>query len=1246
MANIRNIKSRICQLSPAAFQELCDALLSKKGYKHIYDYGMRAGTGKTTTGNPDSYCRLENGKYMFAAYTTQMTDIFSKLKEDIEKCLDPSLTGIECQDIEEIICCFTSSNLGAGNDQELHKLCEEKGAKLTILGIDEIASELLNYPSLCINHLGLSIDTGQILDYEDFITLNDSNGMSAPLSTTFQYREEKKAEIINSLNSNSIVIVTGKPGVGKTRLVLEVAKEYSETYKYQLLCVKSNQQGLYQDYILATEQKGSYLLFIDDANMLAELKTILDTALRKDCGNEVKIILTVRDYAKKDVISVAAEEADPAIIVIPPFSDEELKGFIKESLGIRNEDYLAQIITIAEGNPRIAYMAGRLAKKEQNLSSIHDVSGLFDKYYGKYLKDAIGDNDNLCFSAGVLSVVNAVILNDLHSLDGILTAYGISETSFKQNINILFRAEVVEIQCDQVAVMTDQSFANYMIYYVFFERKLLPFSDVLETGYIFFRNGIVGAISTIFSIFYSESSKDYCRQQVLKVWNKFQKNHVSCFDDFAKTFHIFNPIEGFKLAITSIRNIPDKEIEWSNIDFNTSKNYCAEAECLSYLTGYQNSDHMTEVLDILFEYCKKSPQALISGSEWLTSNYGIDLSSEKFEFHNECLISSYLLKKMQSENSIVSDFLCYQWGKYGLNFDFSLVDREKRGTYAYYHLMLHYSDFIAAFRQQCWQIILFLSGSDKWKDRILLFMKQYSKMIRNDVDPDIVKAETGDVMNVLNKLGNIRFGQYRVEYDLRCAWGKLNIPWNNSGRNSFSKQWQIYSILMDDCGNSMEPFQESKSNREQKIKEFGKNLRENEIGDVVTWVNEILEDPIVKEESFSISQSVELIVSQFDSDRKKEFLHSFVRNGSSISIRPFPVLASLTEAFDPQSIYPILEDNDFPQKNEWEFSFFEALPSEKITAEWAEEFLCFLKRDTDRDIKTSRERPLKFLEGFQKVKPGIFQTAAEIIYQKKSYSSLIVSVYFCSLFQECDFSPKELLVLFQGNLNLLQDIYFFMIGYSDIEDYNGVYLSEFLKLDNSWLHKYSDVFWTKLLSNSMNSKGRIQMLWRSEDYQHYFDYLFWHSPDQEKIQFIKEMAFSNAINAAEEDAVVKEHQENWIKHLVKDHSNSEEIVMIFKMIRELNEDYRRTAVETFLQVNSDIKMFRSIDLLPSSMTATDSFEPVYQEEINFLKSIYPLMSGSAFIDHRLLLQERIEHLEECIKEERIHTVYRKFYDKY
>ena len=38
-----------------AFQNLCDAYLSYKGYKNVYSLGMRTGTDKTAKGNPDTY---------------------------------------------------------------------------------------------------------------------------------------------------------------------------------------------------------------------------------------------------------------------------------------------------------------------------------------------------------------------------------------------------------------------------------------------------------------------------------------------------------------------------------------------------------------------------------------------------------------------------------------------------------------------------------------------------------------------------------------------------------------------------------------------------------------------------------------------------------------------------------------------------------------------------------------------------------------------------------------------------------------------------------------------------------------------------------------------------------------------------------------------------------------------------------------------------------------------------------------
>ena len=72
---------------------------------------MKSGTLKTTVGNPDTYFRNKNGKYVCVVYTTQQEGIFKKIKEDIEKCFDTTKTKLQINEIEEIVCCHTSSNL-------------------------------------------------------------------------------------------------------------------------------------------------------------------------------------------------------------------------------------------------------------------------------------------------------------------------------------------------------------------------------------------------------------------------------------------------------------------------------------------------------------------------------------------------------------------------------------------------------------------------------------------------------------------------------------------------------------------------------------------------------------------------------------------------------------------------------------------------------------------------------------------------------------------------------------------------------------------------------------------------------------------------------------------------------------------------------------------------------------------------------------------------------------------------------
>ena len=415
MSKVTAIENAIIQLGAGEFQKFCDTFLSKKEqYGAILGLGMKSGTLKTTKGNPDTYFRKENGKYVFVAYTTQQDNIFKKLKEDIEKCFDSEKTKLPIEDIEEIVCCHTSSNLSAGEDQKLHQICREKDIRLTIFGVDEIAQQVYRqYPSLAKDFLGISIDTNQIMSRNDFITLYDSNEMAAPLDTQFQGRENELPQVINAIRNNKIVIVHGPAGVGKTRIVLEAINVVAREDEFEMLCVKSNNLGLYDDLVATTEKPGKYLFFVDDANELSGLDQILQYISKEDQGYKVKVILTVRDYVKESVVRTARNYTVPQLISLTPFSDDEIKAFLDINMGITNDIYVNQIIKIAEGNPRIAFMAGKIAKDTRSLKAIHDATQVYEQYYASIIDTKLGANKDLCMTVGILAMVSAVMLDNI-----------------------------------------------------------------------------------------------------------------------------------------------------------------------------------------------------------------------------------------------------------------------------------------------------------------------------------------------------------------------------------------------------------------------------------------------------------------------------------------------------------------------------------------------------------------------------------------------------------------------------------------------------------------------------------------------------------------------------------------------------------------------------------------------------------------------------------------------------------------
>ena len=163
MSKLTDIKNRIDQMDGGAFQNLCDAYLSYKGYKNVYSLGMLTGTDKTAKGNPDTY-------FVFVMYTTQKSNFLEKAIEDIDKCFDPQKTGVSAGDIAEIIYCHTYGRLGPGDDQYLRQYCEKHGAVLTLIGLDQLGNDIFREcPILARDFLGISIDSGQILPMDMFV---------------------------------------------------------------------------------------------------------------------------------------------------------------------------------------------------------------------------------------------------------------------------------------------------------------------------------------------------------------------------------------------------------------------------------------------------------------------------------------------------------------------------------------------------------------------------------------------------------------------------------------------------------------------------------------------------------------------------------------------------------------------------------------------------------------------------------------------------------------------------------------------------------------------------------------------------------------------------------------------------------------------------------------------------------------------------------------------------------------------
>jgi hypothetical protein len=346
----------------------------------------------------------------------------------------------------------------------------------------------------------LPFTTKQVLPMAQWVAEYENTKWATPLSNQFYGRATELNNLLDSLSNAAITIVTGAGGVGKTRLCREAAQLFEANYpSFTTLCLSNKLESVFADLQLLAESDTDYLILIDDANRQNQHLQQLLYFLREPRKNTIKLLITVRDYAQ-NLVKDLCRDFGFNTIGIEKMSDEALTEILgSQDFGIKNLNYVRKIHALADGNPRLAIMAARVALTHQDIEKLNDAGEIFEHYFSTYLDDhAALKQPRLQKTLGLIGFFYVVNLDDADFCETLLSRFDLNLADFKDDVDLLENLELIDYSEDKNAIrVSEQNIGNYFFFRCFIRDGLLSFETLLKhyfsTHYKRFTEGVISA---------------------------------------------------------------------------------------------------------------------------------------------------------------------------------------------------------------------------------------------------------------------------------------------------------------------------------------------------------------------------------------------------------------------------------------------------------------------------------------------------------------------------------------------------------------------------------------------------------------------------------------------------------------------------------------------------------------------------------------------------------------------------------
>lgn len=1239
---IKIIEQRLRTIvSPAKFQTLCTAYLvrSRSALKDTAaPYGEVKGAEKTKKGLPDTYFVLSNGQYVFVGCSTEQNKVFQKLKKDLLDCFN---AGLESKDINTIILCYTGETISPVEDKELRDLAKSNGIILELIGISQLAFALQkDYSFLAKEYLDIAIDTGQIIDDPEFCKEHETNQFGTGITQVLIGRESLFQKINDQIKERKITILSGKPGVGKTRLGLELCRQWCESNKgYQFRVISSKVKPLGDDLHYYFGKAENWILLVDDANRLADIENLL--YFFKE-NSTVKIIFTVRDSQikriKKAFDAISLRLLDTDITYIPSLSDDDIKTLLY-SIEVRHWNCVHKIQGLVKGNPRLALMAGNVARREKSCDALNDIHSVYVEYFDSHI---VGMSDHQLKILAILSVFKTFKRDDNEFYELLYKAFGYDKSEIWVGfIELDEQFEAVDFDDSNVpeyAKIADQTLASYVFYRVFIERRLLSFSKLLFYFLEKNRGRIRDTLSPILSSYGHEKVVAQLSPLVSEARRSFECERSDLLWLFYEEFAYCQSKEAILFLHQQLAQTVSETQEETKASIKRHINWPQPSRFIDILKHLKHDISQSRIgIVLMVEYLHKKPSTL---------NESVKYCEESIYFHSDDFETGYILQVYlltmlltSIENKDIKSPTCRMIldriaGKYlsiiAMNTNVRALVKDSSTINQYIGTI----ESLIQVRKRLWRYV-FSEKKTKpdWFDAVWEQAQNIGYI--NRVKSNLLTVEAPFVIELImkhfdrNSLDDCLMAHSYLDFVQNCSAHPVRFA--PCRKRFITQAYRHFQLLYANH------YKQTKRRKQLSLRDY-KNYSQMQIR--LRFSNYQLEEyiklfdsyhKIIKAKKTDGIFSVHFnhsLVQLFDRSREL-FLDLMIHlwqtgNGSGYN-SPVPIekLLIIFEHKEEQ-LWELMSGYDFQNKPFWQFYYLIHLPEH-----------CVTETQYDRLLKCIYDVPWfdfwqwNYLTKYKTIASNVIVEVLKILLERvRTQSNFHFTTY--DFIEKCgsDFSPNH--------VGLLKELYFYL-SRKEIYDVNGREFQVLYELDKSFLWDYikehypNDVYPSEKYREII---GDLSFLWEEKGYLltirqlvYYFSKNKYFSSRPTK--FIQTLFYPRNHNIPREKAILT------LKEILQLGAGDSKLIRyIFEIVVNGFQNHLLEFMELFLKQNDSFEIFVRLPVRPNSMMfPAGAHGAILQNQIESWKKIENLLpfENLNFMTHRAFINQNIHQLEKEIE---------------